>query len=342
MLIIAIGQKTNTEEKFRAKKYQENTLEKYRVKIKQLEETISEFKSAQKNSAATENVSHQILNSLSAHVAILDKHGTIIETNQAWKKFALSNGLQGVPDSININYLQICDTASGEFSEQACEAAAGIRNVLEGQKNYFSLDYQCHSPNKKRWFYMRVVRLIGSGKKCVVVVHENITQFKEIEVVLRLRTEELTSKAQKLEDTNTAFSILLKQREEDKSELEQNVLRNTRELILPYVDRAKINQSSCCCDHSSQQQVLLDIVENRIKEIVSPFLNRLSHLGLNLTPKELQIASFIREGNSNKEIARTLFLSIATIQFHRRNIRRKTGLINSKSNLRTYLLSLGK
>ena len=189
---------------------------------------------------------------------------------------------------------------------------------------------------------MRVVRLIGSGEKCVVVVHENITQFKEIEVVLRLRKEELTSKAQKLEDTNTAFKILLKQREEDKSELEQNVLRNTRELILPYVDRAKLNQSSCCCDHSSQQQVLLNIVEKRIKEIVSPFLNRLSHLGLNLTPKELQIASFIREGNSNKEIARTLFLSIATIQFHRRNIRRKAGLINSKSNLRTYLLTLVK
>ena len=180
-------------------------MEKYRVKIKQLEETISEFKSAQKNSVATENVSHQLLNSLSAHVAILDQQGTIIETNQAWKKFALSNGLQGVPDSININYLQICDTSSGEFSEQGCEAAAGIRKVLEGQKNYFSLAYQCHSPNKKRWFYMRVVRLIGSGKKCVVVVHENITQFKEIEVVLRLRTEELTSKAQKLEDTNTAF-----------------------------------------------------------------------------------------------------------------------------------------
>ena len=272
-------------------------MEKYLVKIKQLEETISEFKSAQKNSVATEYVSHQILNSLSAHVAILDKHGIIIETNQAWRNFALSNGLQGVPDSININYLQICDTASGQFSEQASEAAAGIRKVLGGQNKYFSLDYQCHSPNKKRWFYMRVVRLIGSGKKCVVVAHENITQIKEIEVMLRLRTEELTSKAQKLEDTNTAFRILLKQREEDKSELEQNVMRNTRELILPYVDRAKINQSSCCCDHSSQQQALLDIVENRIKEIVSPFLNRLSHLELNLTPRELQIASFIREGN---------------------------------------------
>ena len=146
------------------KNIREGTLEKYRVKIKQLGETISELKSAQRNSAATENVSHQILNSLSAHVAILDKHGTIIETNQAWKKFALSNGLQGVPDSININYLQICDTASGEFSEQACEAAAGIRKVLGGQNKYFSLDYQCHTPNKKRWFYMRVVRLIGSGK----------------------------------------------------------------------------------------------------------------------------------------------------------------------------------
>ena len=241
---------------------------------------------------------------------------------------------------MNTNYLQICDTANGEFSEQACEAATGIRKVVEGQKEYFDLDYQCHSPNKKRCFYMRAVRLIGSRKKCVIVAHENITPFKEMEEVLRIRKEELTSKAQILEDTNAAFKVLLKQREEDKSELEQNVMRNIRELILPYVDRAKLNQSSCCCDHSSQQQVLLDIVEKRIKEIVSPFLNRLSHLGLNLTPKELQIASFIREGNSNKEIARTLFLSIATIQFHRRNIRRKSGLTNSKSNLRTYLITL--
>ena len=163
-------------------------MEKFRVKIKQLEEIISEFKSAQKNSVSTEYVSHQILNSLSAHVAILDKHGTIIETNQAWKKFALSNGLQGIPDSININYLQICDTASGEFSEQACEAAAGIRKVLEGQKKYFSLDYQCHSPNKKRWFYMRVVRLIGSGKNCVVVVHENITQILYNSIIQNCRS----------------------------------------------------------------------------------------------------------------------------------------------------------
>jgi len=127
-------------------------LEKYRVKIKQLEETISEFKSAQKNSVATEYVSHQILNSLSAHVAILDQHGTIIETNQAWKKFALSNGLQGVPDSININYLQICDTASGEFSEQACEAAAGIRKVIEGQKKKFLLTTSVTLPTKNDGF----------------------------------------------------------------------------------------------------------------------------------------------------------------------------------------------
>ena len=58
MLIIAIGQKTNTEEKFRAKKYQENTLEKYRVKIKQLGETISELKSAQRNSEKSLQLNH--------------------------------------------------------------------------------------------------------------------------------------------------------------------------------------------------------------------------------------------------------------------------------------------
>ena len=34
---------------------------------------------------------HVVLNSLSAHIAILDETGIIIQTNQAWREFAESN-----------------------------------------------------------------------------------------------------------------------------------------------------------------------------------------------------------------------------------------------------------
>ena len=51
--------------------------------------------------------------------------------------------------------------------------------------------------------------------------------------------ETLDIKSRTLEDVNTALRVLLKQREEDKSELEGNILSNVKELILPYVERLK-------------------------------------------------------------------------------------------------------
>ena len=53
-----------------------------------------------------------VVDSMSAHVAILDEHGVIIDTNRAWQDFALQNGMEQSFDGIGINYLQICDVAN--------------------------------------------------------------------------------------------------------------------------------------------------------------------------------------------------------------------------------------
>jgi hypothetical protein len=37
------------------------------------------------------------LDSISAHVAILDKSGLILETNRAWRDFGLANGIKIEP-----------------------------------------------------------------------------------------------------------------------------------------------------------------------------------------------------------------------------------------------------
>ena len=77
-----------------------------------------------------------------------------------------------------------------------------------------------------------------------------------------------------------------------------------------------------------------------LSEIVSPFTRRLTSPFLNLTPTELKVAEFIRQGLSSKEMAAALSLSKGTIDFHRSNIRKKLGLNKSGANLRTQLLSL--
>jgi hypothetical protein len=46
------------------------------------------------------HVARTILNSLSAHVAILDENGYILETNRAWTQFAEANQIHMRPDTL--------------------------------------------------------------------------------------------------------------------------------------------------------------------------------------------------------------------------------------------------
>ena len=151
---------------------------------------------------------------------------------------------------------------------------------------------------------------------------------------LRKRESELQTKSQELEELNAALTVLLKRREEDKENLQDHVVINIKELILPYIEKLKN-------DHlSPQQATLVSILESNIQEIVSPFAAKLSSKFLNLTPTELQVASMVKDGRSSNEIAELMNVSPNTILFHRHNLRSKLGLKQRKVNLRSYLRSL--
>lgn len=275
-----------------------------------------------------------ILDALSAHIAILDKDGFILKTNRAWQNFADANRMQTLPDASVINYLTVCDTAKGESSEKAKSVAEGIRFVINGELDEFLLDYPCHSPTEKRWFYMRVTRIFGPGPMRAVVSHENITALKLAQEALKTREQELELKTRHLEDANTALKVLLQQREKDKDELESKVLKNINDLISPYV--AKLKNKNL----KSSQKALIDLIESNLKDIVSPLLQRLVNAKIILTPQEIQVAALVKEGKSSKEIADILNVSETTVSFHRKNLRKKLGLDNTRKNLRAYLISM--
>jgi PAS domain S-box-containing protein len=126
-----------------------------------------------------ERFARSTVNSLTAHIAILDEAGTIVATNQAWQRFAAQNGIGGGEKvNVGVNYLEVCDRASANFDTDARIAANGIRAVLRQETELFEMEYPCHAPDEERWFLLRVTPLTGTGPVRVVVAHENITSRK--------------------------------------------------------------------------------------------------------------------------------------------------------------------
>ncbi|MGZ6274814.1 MAG: PAS domain S-box protein [Syntrophales bacterium] len=155
---------------------------------------------------------------------------------------------------------------------------------------------------------------------------------KGLEQLVAERTKGLEDKTKALEELNISLKVLLRHREEDKKELEDRFMSNVKRLILPYVEKMK----SGALD--PYQKSRLGIIESNLNDIISPFVRRMRDY--NFTPKELTVASLIKDGRTTKEIAEILGVGTHAIDSHRNRIRKKTGLAARKSNLQSHLRSL--
>ena len=155
----------------------------------------------------------------------------------------------------------------------------------------------------------------------------------QAENALKEKDKKLEQQALHLEEVNTALKVLLEHREQEKQELEENLLANIKKLVFPYLEKLDNRRLD------AESQTYLDIIKSNLKDVISPMANRLSSSYLGLTPAEIQIADMIKHGKTSKEIATMLNVSAKAVAFHRGNIRKKLGLTNKKRNLRTYLQS---
>ena len=150
------------------------------------------------------------------------------------------------------------------------------------------------------------------------------------------KEDELLLEREKLEETNIALRVLLRQRDEDKGRMEETVYTNVDRLVLPYLE--KVLQSRL----TDRQRTLVEIAGTNLRDIISPFLRTLSSLGLLLSPRETEVASLVRDGRTSKEIADVMGLSTSGVDFHRKRLRKKLGLNSTRKSLRSFLLTLDK
>lgn len=156
----------------------------------------------------------------------------------------------------------------------------------------------------------------------------------KLEMKVKNRTENLLKANKELEDVNTTISVLLQKREKDRRDLEESIMVNVKNLIMPYIDKFKASSLN------SYQRICIEQIEASLNDLVSPFSRKLSSSLYSLTPSEIRVASLIKDGKTTKEIAEFLNISESGVVFHRNNIRKKLRLINKHINLRTFLQSL--
>ncbi len=133
-----------------------------------------------------------------------------------------------------------------------------------------------------------------------------------------------------LQNANITLKEVLSKVKEEKSETGKAIRVNVNKMIIPLLNDLR-------ADSYPGKLKYIDLIQQNLEEIVSPFINTLSDRFMDLTLVELQVCSLIRNGLSTKEIAEVRRISSMTVNRHRENIRRKLGLTNTKVNLPTFL-----
>jgi PAS domain S-box-containing protein len=171
-------------------------------------------------------------------------------------------------------------------------------------------------------------------------VRERTAQLKNAANELKGRQEELLHHKSELEkankelmETNRAVSVLARNIDKNRQEMESNVAKAINSKLMPLVEnlRKAKNPESSKAD--------LELLAANVQSLTSDLTGGVN-LMASLTPTEMRIATMIKKGLTSQEIADKLFVSLHTAKTHRRNIRKKFGISNSRINLASYLQSV--
>ncbi|HRE77361.1 MAG TPA: PAS domain S-box protein [Flavobacterium sp.] len=127
-----------------------------------------------------------ILNTLPASIALLDQDGTIVKLNDEWINFGLSNGMPNTYQQLGKNYIEISERSIGREAKNGKQMSKGLQEVLRGEREYFTMEYQCDSVTEKRWFKAEVRPFKTNNHTGAVVMHINISERKKAEAEMLL------------------------------------------------------------------------------------------------------------------------------------------------------------
>ncbi|MEJ5364706.1 MAG: response regulator [Desulfosoma sp.] len=158
-----------------------------------------------------------------------------------------------------------------------------------------------------------------------------LEELRENERLLTEQNRRLEFLNEQLLKTNKAMAVLAQNIAREREETERRIAIQLRGVIMPLVGRLALNARTA--DKAAELEAAMQQI---IDELTSG--DALSgRIVSTLSFTELRVATLIKSGLTTEEIARQLHVSLSTVKTHRRNIRRKLNLADTKTDLRSYL-----
>ena len=304
-----------------------------RKRIKALEQENASLREAIEHLRESEEKFRTIFDNANDEIAYIGADGTIIDINHKVEDlFGYTR-----EESVGKKFYEF-EILSPEEWQQFINLT---QDLLSGKTMQMQvLQFQARRKGGENIYVEVNPRLINKAGKTagILVIIRDISTRKREEDILRSHTEQLDKLLQErtlsLEELNSALKVIFRRMDEVKGEIQDKIMFNITEFILPYLERLKKTKLD------DTQRTYLTGLEKNLNDVTAPILRGVSTKYLKLTPAEMQVANLIKQGKNTKEIADALFMSTRTIEAHRYSIRNKLGLKGKRINLQTYLSSL--
>lgn len=189
---------------------------------------------------STSDFKSTLLDSLLAHIAIVDQQGTILDANESWKSFRKETTLLRRAEE-GENYFEVLQHAIEMGDDYALKILLGLKRVLNQDKSSFSITYPLKTDTNAFWFKLTIQPCSDDASR-FIMIHEDITpsmkakyEKQENEDRFQVKFEQspdgifITDTDGNILDANQTASNILGWSRDELKELPMSAVANTKQ-----------------------------------------------------------------------------------------------------------------